>query len=91
MLSEKNQDLLEEEHGACIMYTHFGAGFYDGQVDTQFQRLMKRLSKKNGWFVPVATLLDYIVKTCGPHHITQKERKRLERKWLMSKIITGTT
>jgi hypothetical protein len=91
MLSEKNQDILEEEHGACIMYTHFGKGFYNGRVDTQFQLLMKRLSKKNGWFVPVSTLLDYIVKTCGHHHITDKERRRLERKWLLSKVATGTT
>jgi hypothetical protein len=91
MLAEKNQDRLEEDHGACIMYTHFGAGFYNGQVDTQFQRLMKRLGKKNGWFVPVATLLDYIVKTRGHHDITTQERKRLERKWLVSKVTIGTT
>jgi hypothetical protein len=52
---------------------------------------MKRLGKKNGWFVPVATLLDYIVKTRGHHDITTQERKRLERKWLMSKVTIGTT
>ena len=27
-ISEQNQDQLEEEGGACIMYTHFGCGFY---------------------------------------------------------------
>ena len=29
-LSEKNQDRLEEEGGACVMYTHFANGFLEG-------------------------------------------------------------
>jgi hypothetical protein len=91
MLAEKNQDRLEAEHGACIMYTHFGKGFYQNGVDRQFQRLMHRLSQKNGWFVPVSTLLDYIVQTRGHHTITEQERKRLERKWLLAKVTIGTT
>jgi len=74
-----------------IMYTHFGKGFYQDGVDRQFQRLMHRLSKKNGWFVPVSTVLDYIMTTRGHHNITEKERKRLERKWLLSKVIIGPT
>jgi hypothetical protein len=52
---------------------------------------MQRLSQKNGWFVPVSTLLDYIVQTRGHHTITDQERKRLERKWLLAKVIIGTT
>ena len=91
MLTEKNQDSLEAERGACIMYTHFGKGFDQDGVDRQFQRLMHRLSKKNGWFVPVSTMLDYIMATRGHHNITGKERKRLERKWLLSKVIIGPT
>src|SRR5581483_1475254 len=53
-LSEANQDRLEAEGGACIMYTHFGLGFFEnGKVNGRFRQLMERLSKKNGWFVPV--------------------------------------
>jgi hypothetical protein len=52
---------------------------------------MKRLSKKNGWFVPVCTLLDYIAEARGYHNITNKERNRLERKWLLYKVTIGTT
>ena len=82
-LSESNQDLLEEQGGACIMYTHFGWGFHqDGVLNVRFRQLMERLSRKNGWFVPVSTLLDYLLEAKGAHTITPAERNGLERKWL---------
>ncbi|MBW7897483.1 hypothetical protein B188_23060 [Candidatus Brocadiaceae bacterium B188] len=82
-ITEINQDRLEEENGACIMYTHFGKDFYkDGNINSQFKFLMKRLRRKNGWFVPVSTLLDYLLKVNGKHTISDRERKGLERKWL---------
>ncbi len=94
-ISEENQDRLEEEGGACIMYTHFGTpGFYskNGQLNPEFVHLMTRLSQKNGWFVPVSTLLDYIRKVKGEHQLTSCQRNRLERNWLYEKIfITGGT
>ncbi len=92
-LAEANQDRLEEQAGACIMYTHFAKGFSEaGQLNPRFQSLMKRLSRKNGWFVPVATLLDYLAAVHGRtrnHAIPQ--RRRLEWKWLCEKIFIGTT
>ena len=92
-ISENRQDRLEDEGGACIMYTHFGFSFYkDGRLHPPFKRLMERLSKKNGWFVPVSQLLDYIQKVRGSHEITNSERGKLERRWLLQKIRTrGTT
>lgn len=94
-ISEKNQDRLEEEGGACIMYTHFGAAdFYqDGRLHPHFRRLMQILSRKNGWFVSVSTLLDHIQQERGHHVISSRERSRLERKWLMEKVFIsrGTT
>jgi hypothetical protein len=91
-ISEKNQDRLEEEGGACIMYTHFANGFYkDGKINSRFKFLMKRLSKKNGWFVPTYKILDYLLDIKGHHDITYKERKSLEQKWLLHKIRVGTT
>ena len=60
-LSEENQDRLEEEGGVCIMYAHFAFGFCeDGRVDPRFAALMRRLAKKNGWFVPVHQVLDHL-------------------------------
>jgi hypothetical protein len=43
----------------------------------------------NGWFVPVHTLLDYILAADGNRDITQHDRNRLERKWLRHKICDG--
>ncbi|MFN7140373.1 MAG: hypothetical protein ACK4UN_13635, partial [Limisphaerales bacterium] len=91
-LCEANQDQLEEEGGACIMYTHFAKEFYEhGQLNSRFKELMKRLSKKNGWFVPTTTLLDYLAKVKGLHTLTDKERSGMERKWLIHKLRVGTT
>jgi hypothetical protein len=91
-LTEKHQDQLEEEGGACIMYTHFASRFMrQGSLDPRFRALMERLAKKNGWFVPASTLLDHLLAAQGRHEITSAERRRLERKWLFEKVWIGTT
>jgi hypothetical protein len=91
-LGESNQDRLEEQGSACIMYAHLANGFCrDGQVDARFQQLMTRLSRKSGWFVPAATLLDHLLRVNGHHEITNIERGRLERKWLCERVFSGTT
>ena len=90
-LSEPRQDRLEASGGACIMYTHFGRGFYDGRrLDPRFCALMERLASKNGWFVPVSTLLDHIVAQRGLRTLTRQERARLESRWLVQKLRTGS-
>jgi hypothetical protein len=90
-VSEANQDRLEAEGGCCIMYTHFGLGFYErGALHPRFVELMKRLSQKNGWFVPVSKLLDHIEGTRGPVVLTAGDRRRLERRWLWHKVRYGT-
>jgi hypothetical protein len=88
MVCEQNQDRLVSERGACIMYTHLAAGFLekDGKINKRFMILMDRMSKLNGWFVPVSTLLDFILQTRGSHVITQAERSSLERRWIWHKI-----
>jgi hypothetical protein len=89
-LTEANQDRLEAEGGACIMYTHFASGFYrDGRLNPRFQDLMTRLAGRNGWFVPVTTLLDHIADQRGVPEITPGQRGALERRWLTSKIRVG--
>lgn len=91
-VSERNQDRLEAEGGACIMYTHFAKGFFDnGALHAGFRELMHKLSVRNGWFVPVATLLDYIVSMRGPYTIARDEKLALERKWLWHKTVAGPT
>lgn len=91
-ISERQQDQLEEEGGACIMYTHFAFGFtQQGRVEPRFHQLMERLARKGGWFVPVASLLDHLMAARGPCVISDSQRSRLERKWLLEKITVGTT
>ena len=92
-LTEANQDRLEAEGGACIMYTHFGHGFmHNGRINDRFRTLMERLSRKNGWYVPVSSLLDYLRSSRnGNHVLTPAERSRLESKWLWAKARRGTS
>lgn len=89
-VSEENQDRLEAGGGACIMYTHFAAGFWrDQTLNPRFRMLMERLSAKNGWFVPVSALLDHVVAQRGLTVISATERRALEHRWLRSKLRVG--
>ena len=91
-LRDANQDRLEEEAGACIMYTHFGHGYVqDSKLNPEFRRTMERLARKNGWFVPVSELLDFLLKTQGPTTLTDGVRRRLETRWLWEKLFRGTS
>jgi hypothetical protein len=91
-ISEANQDQLAEQGGACIMYTHFACGFYGGNdLDQRFERLIRRLARMNGWFVPVRTLLDFLLETKGHHELSDAERRRLEWRWLLHKARVGRT
>lgn len=89
-ISEANQEMLESEGGACVMYTHFGLGFWDGRIHPRFAELMTRLARRNGWFVPVSQLLDYLLARKGGQAVLQPaQRRELERRWLMHKIRFG--
>ena len=91
-ISNENQDRLEKEGGACIMYTHFADGFsQDGKISEKFKEQMKRLSNKNGWFVPVSTLLEFLKKENKKQTISAKQRRALEWKWLFDKLVLGST
>jgi hypothetical protein len=91
-VSEHNQERLEREGGACVMYAHFGHEFVaDGKLDPRFRALMTSLSKRNGWFVPVAMLLDHLRQQNGAHTITPKERATIEWHWLGRKLVRGTS
>lgn len=89
-ISEANLDRLEAEGGACIMYTHFGLGYWDGSLHPGFVDAMTRLARRNGWFVPVAQLLDYLLGQRGGQSILEPtQRRELERRWLLHKIRYG--
>ncbi|HLH44196.1 MAG TPA: hypothetical protein VKV74_14505 [Bryobacteraceae bacterium] len=91
-ISEANQDRLEAEGGACILYTHFGHGFVvDGKLRPEFCRLMHRLSRKNGWFVPTSEMLDFLAAQRPAVTLDDRMRSWLEWRWLGEKIFRGTS
>jgi hypothetical protein len=90
-LSEAHQDRLEEQGGACIMYSHFAFGFQnEGKLDARFRALAERMARKNGWFVPVHVLLDYLRSKQATSTITAGQRRSLEQRWLWEKLFVGT-
>lgn len=92
LLSEPSQDRLEEEGGTCIVYTHFACGFTsNARVDPRVEQLLRRLARKNGWFVPVSPLLDFLRIQRGPLPISPAELDSMERRWLAERIVTGIT
>ena len=91
-VAEANQDRLEEQGGAAILYTHFGHGFVEnGKLNPEFVRLMERMSRKNGWFVPVRTLLDHLAAQRGVFTLSDRVRRSIEWRWLAEKVFRGTS
>jgi hypothetical protein len=92
-LSEANQDRLVEESGICIMYTHFASGFASrGMLEPGFARLMRRLSRLDGWFVPVSELLEFLMSKKSEkkdRNIPAGELASMENRWLRYKLWVG--
>ena len=93
LLSLKNQERLEREGGACIVYTHFAREFMcDGEVRRDFRELMTSLARRNGWFVPVGAILRHIRDQHGGVHVlTPWQRRQLEWSWLWDKLFLGNS
>ena len=90
-VSEANQDRLESEHGMCIIYTHFSKGFCDaGVLNPRFESLLRRLAAKNGWFVTVSELLDFLLTTRQQATVPPAELAAMERRWLLCKLWHGS-
>jgi hypothetical protein len=90
-VTERNIDTLEQEGGACIMYVHFGHRFCEkGAIEPHFRRCMELLARRNGWFVPVSSLLDFLLSRKPNPALSDRERASLERKWLLHKVRFGT-
>lgn len=84
-LNTKNQEKLEREGGVCILSTHFGKGFLkNGELHPETKRLLTQLSKKNGWFVPVHTALEYLEQQRGSLEISRFELFKLELFWFLN-------
>lgn len=83
-------DQLVVEGGLCIVYTHFGAGFYrNNQIDDHLKKILEYTVSKDGWFAPVSEILDYLRKERGgekAYEISRFDLLKLEIMWMLGKI-----
>jgi len=92
LISSRNQARLEQEGGVCIMYTHFAYGFVEsGRVNPKTEELLTELSRRGGWFVPVSTLLDYLLTRQTRETRSPYERVNMELMWFFSKLVHKTS
>lgn len=89
----QNQIKKWEDQGALIiMFAHFAHGFVKEGINIPaFEQAMRRLALREGWFVPVNKILDYILTKRGEHELTSVESLQLELRWAlhMGKKVTG--
>lgn len=82
LLSPSRLDALEQNGGCCIVYAHVADGFTQGHwVNPGVLSVLEDLASRNGWYLPVETLLDHIERERGRHVITTAEHRRLEWRW----------
>jgi hypothetical protein len=91
VVTKKNIDRLEKERGICILYTHLGYYRQFGKINTGFKEMIKYIGmKKNGWFVPVGTILDFLIENKKlnniPDYLPFLTRKRMEFHTLKTRI-----
>lgn len=92
LICPRNQERLEEEGGVCIVYTHFANGFTEkGKVNDETRKLLWQLSRRNGWFVPVSELLDYLRARQPAQTLSVSERITMELRWILTKLFYGTS
>jgi hypothetical protein len=72
-----------ERRGALIILNaHFGRGLTcEGKVHPGFAEGMRRLAQRNGWFAPVATILDHLRGQRGCSDLTPAASWLLQARW----------
>lgn len=82
LLRPERQDRLERDGGWCIVATHFAHDFVrSGGVDRLAARRLEMLASRNGWFVPVSTLLDYLRDQRADNGLSAAEWDRMQWRW----------
>lgn len=91
LTKKKNIDLLEEQGGFCIVYTHFASGYVDkyGNLNKEFKNNVEYIAKKNGWFVSASQLLDFLIYNNDGYakkYASALYLLKLDIVWFISKI-----
>jgi hypothetical protein len=82
LLRVENQDRLERQGGICIVATHLAKGFVaNGAVLPETERLLRTLAGRPGWFVPVGTLLDWLIDQGVAGPLPESEWRRMQWRW----------
>lgn len=89
LLTYERIDELEREGGVCIVSTHLGKGFVrDGKLNSDAEDILRYIAEKPGWFVPVSTILDYLITNrCKKSELGSFRRWRLEWRFVIDKMI----
>lgn len=89
LISEEAQDRLEHDGGCCLVYTHLGGRFAeDIRSDGAWQRRLRALSRRPGWFAPASEILDFLRSQGRGTAIPPGERRALERRWMFERFLT---
>tara|TARA_B110001450_G_C17668082_1_gene500694 strand:+ start:16986 stop:17969 length:984 start_codon:yes stop_codon:yes gene_type:complete len=91
MVNKKSIDKLEEEGGICILYTHLGYFYKNGEVDKGFKSIVEYLgSKENGLYIPVGEVMKLLKKNKMSEkkdsYIPYWQKKKLEFLSLKTRI-----
>jgi hypothetical protein len=88
LLRIENQDRLERQGGICIVATHLAKGFVaNGAVVPDTERLLRRLADRPGWFVPVGTMLDWLIDQGTAGLLPASEWRRMQWKWFIDLVV----
>jgi hypothetical protein len=88
LLRAENQDRLERHGGICIVATHLAKGFVANRaVVPETERLLRRLAGRPGWFVPVGTLLDWLIEHGVSGPLPESEWRRMQWKWFVDVVV----
>jgi hypothetical protein len=89
LISEEAQARLEHEGGCCLVYTHLGKRFADDvRAAGEWQRRMRLLAGRSGWFAPASEILDFLQSRRRGVTIPSAERRALERRWMIERLLT---
>lgn len=88
LLSFENINRLEKENGVCIVYTHFAEGFViDGKINPEFEEKIRFISQKDGYFVPVTELLDFLLLNRDDKVLNDFYLLKLNVNWFIQRIV----
>jgi hypothetical protein len=83
LLRPENQQRLEDEGGICIVASHLGKRFCDGQrIHPLFEQRIRLLARRPGWFTPVGPLLDWLRAQRQDELLPKREWRRMQWHWV---------